>query len=109
MAINMKNTPPTIEINGARYALHISDNDVLALCREARRRVMDIHIGAEDEALSFLTWAAERLNRLRGEGAAAAIFGTAPVDLAGMLGLYNAIAAERSAAHRQYIKDRYGV
>ena len=109
MAINMKNTPPTIEINGERYALHISDNDVLALCREARRRVMDIHIGAEDEALSFLTWAAERLNRLLGEGAAAAIFGTAPVDLAGMLGLYNAIAAERSAAHRQYIKDRYGV
>ncbi len=108
MAINMKNTPPAIEINGARYALHMSDNDVLALCREARRRVMDIHIGAEDEALSFLQWAAERLDRLLGEGAAA-IFEGAPVDLAGMLGLYNAIAAERSAAHRQYIKDRYGV
>ena len=109
MSINVKKTLPTIEINGARYALRMSDNDVLALCREARRRVMDIHIGAEDEALSFLQWAAERLDRLLGEGAAAAIFGTAPVDLAGMLGLYNAIAAERSAAHRQYIKDRYGV
>ena len=55
MAINMKKTPPTIEINGARYALHMSDNDVLALCREARRRVMNIHIGAEDGALSSLT------------------------------------------------------
>lgn len=109
MAINVKNTPPTIEINGARYALHMSDNDVLALCREARRRVMNIHIGAEDEALSFLTWAAERLDRLLGGGAAAAIFEGAPIDLAGMLGLYNAIAAERSAAHRQYIRDRYGV
>ena len=109
MAINMKKTPPTIEINGARYALHMSDNDVLALCREARRRVMNIHIGEEDEALSFLTWAAERLDRLLGGGAAAVLFEGAPIDLAGMLGLYNAIAAERSAAHRQYIKDRYGV
>lgn len=109
MSINVKKTPPTIEINGARYALHMSDNDVLALCREARRRVMNIHIGAEDEALAFLTWAASRLEDMLGGGAAHEIFGDAPVDLAGMLGLYNAIAAERSRAHRQYIRDRYGV
>lgn len=109
MAISIKRDMPHIEIDGRGYALRMSDHDILRLCREAQRCALDIHIGAENEVLAFLTWAAGRLEDMLGDGAAREIFGDAPVDLAGMIGLYGAIAAERSRAHRQYIKDRYGV
>lgn len=109
MAISIGKDAPRIEIGGKAYALRMSDHDILRLCREAQRRALNIHIGAEDEALAFLTWAASRLDDMLGGGAAHEIFGDAPVDLAGMIGLYSAIAAERSRVHRQYIRDRYGV
>lgn len=109
MAIRIRKDTPRIAIGAREYALRMSDHDILRLCCEAQRRALNIHIGVEDEALAFLIWAADRLEDMLGEGAAHEIFGDAPVDLAGMIGLYSAIAAERSRAHRQYIKDRYGV
>ena len=108
MAIDIGKDAPTITISGDVYTLHMSDNDILSLCREVRRRVLDIHIDAEGEVLDFLKWATERLDALLGDGAALAIFGTTPIDLAGIVRLYYAIADERSKAHRQYIHDKYG-
>lgn len=95
-----------LEINGHRFALQVSDGDVMQLCEEIWERSFSTKMQS-DSILAFEQYAVEQLDRALGRGAVESVLDGAPVTFRFCLDMANVVSKAAAESYGRYILERY--